>query len=250
MTARRPNLPPRWCNPAIVAFSMLATFGLAASALLAQDQTAAAAQGERFDLKVRNDFFNGLAGNAEALARGMKACEETLAKNPKHGEALVWHGSGLLLMAGQEFQKGNTQKGLELWTKALKEMDDAVKFEPDNIGVRIPRGAGLFIASRFVPDPPTQKSLLERAVSDYERCYELQKNELPKLGVHPRGELLFGLAEGWRRLGKDEKARGYLEQIVKTCKDSAYEKEAKTWLATKPTTPEDSYHNCIGCHTE
>jgi len=31
----------------------------------------------------------------------MKACEETLAQNPKHAEALVWHGAGLFYQSGK-----------------------------------------------------------------------------------------------------------------------------------------------------
>jgi len=38
---------------------------------------------DRFDLKVRNYFFAGFAGNAASLEKGMKICETTLADNPK-----------------------------------------------------------------------------------------------------------------------------------------------------------------------
>ena len=37
---------------------------------------------QRYDMIVRQDFFAGFAGNKEALARGMKVTEETLAKDP------------------------------------------------------------------------------------------------------------------------------------------------------------------------
>src|SRR5215469_13356050 len=72
---------------------------------------------ERFDLKVRQDFFAGFAGNQDALDRGMKACEDTLATNPKNAEAMVWHGSGVLFEAGKYFQSGDQQKGMEFWTR-------------------------------------------------------------------------------------------------------------------------------------
>lgn len=45
------------------------------------------------------------------------------------------------------------------------------------------------------------------------------------------------------------KAKGCLELIVKTCKDSPYEKEARQWLARPAEATEPSYHNCIACHT-
>ena len=151
---------------------------LAASALLAQ---------VRFDYIVRNDFFAGFAGNAEALKRGMDTTERVLAGNPNHPEALVWHGGGGLFQSGLEFQKGNFQKGAELMQKATAEMDRAVELAPDNIGVRIPRGASLMTATQQMPDSPERRLLIERALSDYQRAFDLQHNQLDRMGTHPLG---------------------------------------------------------------
>src|SRR6202795_3359397 len=96
-----------------------------ASLLLSQD---------RFDFKVRNYFFAGFAGNAASLEKGMKICETVLAENPKHAEALVWHGAGVFYLAGQAFQKGDMQNGQEMWQRGLKEMDEAVALAPENLG--------------------------------------------------------------------------------------------------------------------
>ena len=96
------------------------------------------------------------------------------------------------------------------------------------------KGAVLIPTSRYVPDPKQKEALLKDAMADYEKVYEIQKPYFDKLGTHPRGELLFGLAEGWRRLGDEKKARGYLEQIVQTCKATPYEAEAREWLQKEP----------------
>src|SRR5215467_7557160 len=87
----------------------------------------------RFDMLVREDMFAGFAGNKEAFDRAMKLTEETLAKDPKHAEAKVWHGSGVFFQAGQAFQKGDMQNGIILWQKGLDEMEQAVKLAPDNV---------------------------------------------------------------------------------------------------------------------
>ncbi|MBM3740954.1 MAG: hypothetical protein FJW39_34885 [Acidobacteria bacterium] len=150
---------------------------------------------ERFDHVVRNDFFLGFAGNQEALARGMKTCEKILAEDPNHSEALVWHGSGLWGQAGAAFQRGDREAGMELSQKGLAEMDKAVALAPDNIGVRIPRGASLLAGARAMRDSPFRRSLFERALSDHQRAYELQKEHIDGLGDHPKGELLFALAD-------------------------------------------------------
>ena len=201
---------------------------------------------ERFDLKVRTYFFAGFAGDTASLEKGMKMCEDALAENPKNAEALVWHGSGVLFSAGQAFQKGDQQKGGELWQRGLKEMDDAVELAPDDLGVRIPRGAVLLNASHFVP-AEMARPLIEKGVSDFEKAYEIQAPRLAELPTHPRGELLIGLADGYSRLGNPERAYVWFERIQKEMKGTPYEKSANAWFETKSLTAAQG--GCLGCHT-
>jgi hypothetical protein len=202
---------------------------------------------ERFDFLVRADFFAGYAGDQAALDRGMKVCEDTLAKNPNHAEALVWHGGGLVFIAGQAFQRADFRKGADLWDRGLQEMDRAIELDPGSVGVLIPRGATLLQASRFVADKTAQHGLLEKGVGDYERVLELQKVYFGKLSGHARGELLYGLAEGSVRLGNTQKARVYFQRIVNECKDSGRQSQAATWLEKGTMTGTDSM-SCTGCH--
>ena len=48
---------------------------------------------QRFDYLVRADFFAGVAGDEARLAKAIDRCERALEVNPKHPEALVWHGA-------------------------------------------------------------------------------------------------------------------------------------------------------------
>ncbi len=201
----------------------------------------------RFDHKVRQDFFAGIAGDKEALARGMKTTEEFLAQNPDHAEALVWHGSGLYSQAGELFRNGGDQaKGMELFMKGQQEMDRAVVLAPKSIGVRIPRGATYLTSTRFMGDAPFVKPLIEKGLADYQAAYEIQQGYLDKLGAHPLGELLFGLADGNSRVGNETKAKEFFEQIRQRLPESAYAKRAATWLETKSLPASQS--GCIGCH--
>jgi tetratricopeptide (TPR) repeat protein len=201
---------------------------------------------ERFDLTVRGDFFAGFAGDETRLKKGMDACEQALSDNPKHAEALVWHGSGLAFQAGMAFQKGDMKTGGELWQHGMEEMNTAVTLEPDNVGVRIPRGAVLFQASLNM-QPPMARALLETAIADYEHVLERQAPYFDTLGDHPKGELLFGLAEGYSRLGQPEKARMYFERLVKDAPASGQTPKAKQWL-TDGTLPKSRGLGCVGCH--
>ena len=239
----------------IAAGFILGTSVLAFSAPSKGDGSAAwqsAAQrpdrGERFDFLVRADFFAGYAGDQAALNRAMKLCEDTLAKNPKHAEAMVWHGGGLMYLAGQAFQKGDSRKGTDLWDRGLNEMDQAVGLEPANVGVLIPRGATLLAISRFAGQSGAQVSLLQKGVGDYERVIELQKTYFNALSGHARGELLFGLAEGWLRLGNSDKARTYFARIVNECKDSGRYRQAAQWIEKETLT--STTMSCTGCHTK
>ena len=99
--------------------------------LLAARQTPS----ERFDYRVRGDFFLGMAGDAAAMDRAMKLCEETLANDPENAEALAWHGSGLIFLGGQTMRAGDYAKGTPSIARGLREMDDAVAKAPDQIGV-------------------------------------------------------------------------------------------------------------------
>jgi tetratricopeptide (TPR) repeat protein len=202
----------------------------------------------RFDSLVRDDFFAGMMGDAARLEKGMKFTEEILAANPKHADALVWHGGGLLARAAQAYAKGDAKAGDSLWKRGLKEMNDAARFEPDNMRVKIGRSATLIglAQSGWDSTDAEGRALLLSALRDYEKVYQWQKPFFGKLSMHSRGELLFGLASGWSILGERQKALKYLRLIIEECQGTKYEREAKRWLDVTPLPVVQ--HDCTGCH--
>jgi tetratricopeptide (TPR) repeat protein len=144
------------------------------------------------------------------------------------------------------FRKGDMKTGGELWERGTEAMDKAVALEPDNVGVRIPRGAMLLQATRNMP-PEIGRPLIEKAVGDYEHVLALQSAYFATLGDHPKGELLFGLAEGYSRLGNTEKARGYFERLMADAPSSGQAPKAKMWLTTGAI-PKSEGLGCVGCH--
>ena len=219
----------------------------AATAAPAPAPASAADKQERFDLIVRDDFFAGLLQqDAAALDRGMKICEETLARDPNHSEAMVWHGGGLIMKAGNAFRTGDRATGGKLWAQGMAEMDRAVELAPEGIGTRIPRGAVLLAVAGFVPEPQ-RTPLLDKGLGDYEKVLALQKDEFDSLNKHARSQLLYGLADGWHRRGDTAKARGYYERLAVVAGDSPYGERARAYLAgdTKPRKMA-----CGGCHAD
>lgn len=175
---------------------------------------AAPAKPERFEFKVRQDFFDGMRGDAAALDRAQKVCEDTLAKNPNHAEALVWHGAALAARSRDAFAKGDRAKGMELYQKGTGEMDHAVELAPTSPGVRIPRGAIYLAMAHFVPQPE-QTRLVKEGVSDYETTLVAQSAIFKTLTMHSREQLLYGLTDGYAMLGDTDKARETYERMQK-----------------------------------
>ena len=214
--------------------------------ILAVFELVAPVSAQRFDMVVRADFFAGYAGDEARLQKAMALCESLLAENPNHAEALVWHGSGLLFQAGRAFQAGDPQRGMQLFQSGLKQVNDAVSLAPDNVAVLIPRGAVLLAATANM-DPVQSRPLVEQAVADYEKVLSIQAPYFDTLGDHPRGELLFGLAEGSARLGRLDKARTYFERLVKDARTSGQAPRAQAWLDTG-SVPKVEGIGCVGCH--
>ena len=220
---------------------MLSTFRLTiwvtcCAALLAQ---------ERFDMAVRNDFFSGFAGNREALERAMKKSEAVLASNPKHAEAMVWHGSGTFFLSGVAARNKDFPKAGELYKKGIDEMAAAVALAPENVGVVIPRGATLLTASQQIPGD-AGKELLRTGLADYENVYRLQAAYFDKLNGHARGELLFGLAEGYLRAGDEARARQWFEKLAAVeDPENGHRQQAKAYLESGTLA---GTHSCVGCH--
>ena len=214
------------------------------SVLAAAATQPAPAQAGRFDMEVRADFFAAFSGDMKRFERAMARCEEVLAADPNHAEAMVWHGSGVFFRAGLAFQKGDVQNGMALYQRGLGEMQRAVDIAPNHVGVRIPRGAVLLEASRQMPDPQA-KALVKIGVQDFEHVLTLQESYFATLSDHAKGELLFGLADGWARLGDKQKAMQYFTRLTKDAAASGRSSYAKAWLdGTPPASP----GRCVGCH--
>lgn len=201
----------------------------------------------RFDHQVRNDMFAGFAGDAVAMARATAIAAAVLKEDPNHAEAMVWLGSAKAFESGQLFRKGDAQSGMALWSESLALMNRAVALAPDQVGVRIPRGAALAAATAS-PDMPTEiaRPLVELALSDYTKAYEVQRNRFDQLSVHARGELLMGIADLTERTGGEwrEWARRAAEELPK---QSPYSRRAAAWLEKGESRP--GTRTCLGCHS-
>ena len=63
-----------------------------------------------------------------------------------------------------------------------------------------------------VPAETSHAEAMASAVRNYERTLDMQKDTFHSLGDHPKGELLFRLAEEYARLGDRVRARRSFER--------------------------------------
>lgn len=225
----------------------LLLFSSVAVVLAQQQKNKQATVPERFDNLVREDFFSGMSGDTEAFNRAMKLCEAQLATNSHDPEAMVWHGAGLYVLAGKAFRAGQRDDGIRLRNQAMEQMDAAVKLLP-TVQTLVPRGAVLLTASRYIANPEIRQPVLKQGLADFEKTLQLDGVNFPKRCRHARGELLGGLAEGWYRLGDQEKADLYLKRILAELPGTEYSAAARSMLDNKPS-PEQASTTCLGCHT-
>jgi hypothetical protein len=135
---------------------------------------------------------------------------------------------------------------MDLYKRGLDEMANAVALAPDSVGVLIPRGASLLTASQYLPDGADAKQLLQTGLADYEKAYNLQKGYLDKMNGHARGELLFGLAEGYERLGDQARAREYFQKLAAVDDpENGHLRQAKAYLGSNKL---EGPRSCVGCH--
>jgi hypothetical protein len=205
----------------------------------------ARAEPSRFDTLVRADFFAGFSGDAARLARGMKLCEEALAADPDHADALVWHGAGLMFMAGEAQARQDLETARERSRRGGEELERAHRLAPDSLSVMLVRAVVLNASAPRVTDPVRAQAMQRAAVDGFERALGLQTPYFASLSEHSRGELLGGLAEGWTRLGELDKARGYVERMARELPDTRYQARARAWLEDGP---KSGSLTCLICH--
>jgi hypothetical protein len=222
--------------------------GAAAGAAPAGSPTAAAVTTTALPAQQMADLFSGFGGNAGALQRGLDATGATIAANPNHAQALAWHGAATLYYSSTNADLSALER-IGLFQRATKEMDSAVGIAPDDIRVRMARGIVLRMLTPTMPRLANVPGLIENARADYQRMFDLQQNELEKLGTHPLGELLQGLAELNGRQGKTADAEKYYTMIQSMLKGTDYAARAAEWMKTKQPLPQ-AQTNCISCHSQ
>jgi hypothetical protein len=204
----------------------------------------------RFDKLVMTDFFAGFAGDADALARGIRACDQALAVHPRDAQPLMWHAMGTGFLAGQAARHGDAVRARELEDQSGREAEQAIALAPDDEWVLIYYAMDHSVRARHAHDPAVATRLLEQATDAYERTEQIQKPWFASLSVHDRGELLVGLADLWARRGNESSARGYLARASRELPGTIYATRAQEWIDQRTPPDGRNGYTCLSCHEE
>jgi Tol biopolymer transport system component/mono/diheme cytochrome c family protein len=219
-----------------------------ASAAPSADAPAAAARPQaRLDQSMTNDLLKGFGGDVPTLRRGLDAANKRLAESPDDAETLAWHGAAVLSLNRQGNDGLDVGTIIQNFQRATADMDRAVKQEPDNPRVRMARGVVLQIETPFMPRFANHPGLVENARADYQRLFDLRKDQLANLGSHRLGELLQGLGDLNSRQDKPDQAETYYRMMQSMLPGTEYAARASEWLKTRKPLPTERT-TCIGCH--
>ena len=193
-------------------------------------------------MKVRNYFFAGFCRRRGVAREGNEDLRGYAGRRSQEcrGAGLAWRRS-ILRSPARRFKSKTSRRAASCGRAGLKEMDDAVALAPDQLGVVIPRGAVLLTASQVCSQSGNGAPADRKRRGDFEKTYQLQAPYLDKMGTHPRGELMIGLADGYNRLGNQEKAQEWFERIQKEHAGHALREvgqhrgsKRNRWLRRKP----------------
>jgi hypothetical protein len=197
---------------------------------------------------LREDIFAGwMANDMERLARGEKNLEILLMERPQSkAPLLAWKGSIAVTRAAIAHEAGRKADFERDYRKAVDLFDEAAKAGPTDFGVLAVTGGTYSQFADRLPEPQ-RAAAWQLAYKCYRAMHEQQKEQVDRLPLHLKGELLAGLALTAERTGRADEAAPYLTRIVETMPGTLYATSAKRWI-DRPETRAKSGLACQTCH--
>ncbi|MDI6752533.1 MAG: tetratricopeptide repeat protein [bacterium] len=172
-------------------------------------------------LKLGIDYHHkGVEGDEKAVKEAEKVFKKVLWLEPDNVEVLAWYGSTLTL------------KGRDAWfpisklryvNQGIEKMNEAVKIAPDNITVRMIRANN----SLGLPDFFDR---LKFAITDSEYLLKLKKKSPKAFPDELLLQIYLNLGRAYQKKGETEKAKKYLNKVIKLAPESRKVKEVKKLL--------------------
>jgi tetratricopeptide (TPR) repeat protein len=170
---------------------------------------------ERLD-KIKSLYKEGAKGNVPAAVQEANQLAERLRLDyPDNPHAEAYHGSIMLLIARD---KTNILERMKWAKNGLKLLDKAVMAAPSDSRVRFLRGR----SSYRLPEKYFQRT--RTVIEDYSFLIDqesLQEGHLRAMGVD-YSQLVYELAEAYRRIGRNEDAAKYWAKLEQQTQDPEF----------------------------
>ena len=184
---------------------------------------------------VREDIFaRWRSDNMERHARGEKNIDKLLKQRPEaKADLLAWKGGATLYHAVLAHEANEREEFRRYMRKSLDSFSEARKLSPKSVGVAAVIGGSYVVFADRLPEE-YRAAAWSKAYDNYQVLWREQADDVKKLPVHIRGELLAGLAQSSQRTGRDKEFDKYLSKIVEVLPNTPYERIAKRWRLQTP----------------
>ena len=194
---------------------------------------------------VREDIFAGmLGGDMATFEKGMAKVRELLTADPGDDAARSWLASGQVYLALRSYKDGKAALGASQFEEAMRTAQQSLA-KSNPTALRALAATYVFFADRF---PEAQRASLLKDGRDLFGLIRQQVDKvLDKMPLHRKAEVLAGQAQAAMRLGLQEEATKYLNEIVAKLPNTHYSQTAEKWLAD-PASASKSQLVCQSCH--
>lgn len=180
----------------------------------------------------RTEFFAVFKGDIPRFHKAFAEIQAIVRRNPHDAKALAWQGNGEMIEAGLQFLKGKTEDGRILYKASNRDLDAAVKLDPENYNVYGLRAATLIVAAERYPKDWIDVSVWTRMRDDCRHLIRsMGADRLAKTSIHMRGEIYGCLGLAYAHLSEKEKARQAFETVIELDPGTDYETRAKKEIA-------------------
>ena len=197
---------------------------------------------------LREDVFAGFFENSsQRVARAEQNIALLLEQRPtERANLLAWRGGIGVQRAVAAHEAGNAAEFTKHFTAARDDFAAALKASSGKDGVApIVGGTYAFFGDRLPQEH--RAAAWSQAYESYALLWKQQGEQIEKMPLHFKGELLSGMAQSAQRTGRAEESAQFVDRMLTQLANTPFEKTAKQWKA-EPASAATTNLTCKNCH--
>jgi hypothetical protein len=197
---------------------------------------------------LREDIFAGFFENSsERVARAERNIGLLLEQRPtERGNLLAWKGGIGVVRAVRAHETGNAAEFTKHFNAAREDFAAALKISSGTDGVApIVGGTYAFFGDRLPPEH--RAAAWAQAYESYSLLWKQQAEQVEKMPLHFKGELLSGMAQSAQRTGRADESAQFVDRMLTMLPNTQFEKTARQWK-DDPASVATTNLTCKNCH--